>query len=112
MAYDPDLADRIRSCLAEVTDLEVGEKAMFGGLAFLLGGHMALAAGSGGALMVRVDPEASGALLEDPHASRMVMRDRPLKGWLEVAPAGLADDPALERWVRIGATYALGLPPK
>ena len=109
MAYDEDLAERIRGFLpAEPVD----EKAMFGGLAFLVGGHLAVAASGQGGLMVRCDPADSDRLLEEPGASRMVMRGREMDGWLRVTAEAVADDAALEEWIRIGTTYAGGLPPK
>ena len=109
MAYDRELADRLRTALQHVDGVQ--EKAMFGGLAFLVGGHMAVAASGQGGLMVRCDPARTGGLVGDG-AEPMVMRGREMDGWLRVA-AGLVDqDTALRRWVDIGVGYAASLPPK
>ena len=109
MAYDEDLAHRIRELLAgEPTT----EKRMFGGLAFLLGGHMAVAASGQGGLLVRVEPEETQALLEQPHAGPMVMRGREMRGWLRVAAEGIEGDEQLAAWVERGAAAARALPPK
>jgi TfoX/Sxy family transcriptional regulator of competence genes len=110
MAYDEDLADRIRELLAAEPD--VTEKKMFGGLAFLVGGHMAVAASGQGGLMVRVEPDQTDDLAERPHAGPMVMRGRPMQGWLRVDPAGVASTQQLEPWVRRGVAYVRTLPPK
>ncbi|GGL91817.1 TfoX/Sxy family protein [Nakamurella endophytica] len=106
MPYDRALADRIRALLDDQPDLT--EKAMFGGLAFLVGGAMAVAAGSQGDVMVRVDPAESDGLVADGGAHRMVMRGREMDGWLRV-PAAHLDDAALERWVRRGVARASSL---
>jgi hypothetical protein len=106
--YDEDLAHRLRESLAGQPDLH--EKRMFGGLAFLLAGHMAVAAGSRGALMVRVDPDRAEDLLADPRATRMVMNGRELAGWLLVDLG--ADDSDVDRWVGVGVEFVRGLPPK
>ena len=114
MAYDEDLADRIRVAIgkaAQVTGL-VTEKRMFGGLAFLLAGNMAVAASGQGGLMLRVEPEETETLLEQPHAGPMVMRGREMSGWLRVEAAGVESDEDLQRWVEIGLTRAGSLPPK
>ena len=108
MAYDEELAGRVRGCLGPV---EVTEKRMFGGLAFLVGGHLAVAASDRG-LMVRCDPGESEALLERPGVSRMEMQGRELAGWLRVEPPDLADDDTLGSWVEVGTAYAGGLPPR
>ncbi|MGH2936118.1 MAG: TfoX/Sxy family protein [Gaiellaceae bacterium] len=106
MAYDEDLAGSIRAQVAGRDG--VTEKRMFGGLAFLVGGNMAVAASGRGGLLVRVDPAESDALLAAGGAEMMVMRGRAMPGWLLVA------EPAaeLERWVALGVTYAGTLPPK
>ena len=109
MAYDQDLAERIRGLLPAEP---VMEKAMFGGLAFLVGGHLAVAASGKGGLMVRCDPADSDRLLEQTGTSRMVMRGREMDGWLRVTAEAVAHDDALAEWVAIGTTYAGGLPPK
>src|SRR4051794_23811729 len=110
MAYDEDLAERIRALL--VDEAGVTEQRMFGGLAFLIGGNMAVAASGQGGLMVRVDPDETDALAAEPHAGPMEMRGRTMQGWLRVADEGVASDEQLEPWVRRGATYARSLPPK
>jgi TfoX/Sxy family transcriptional regulator of competence genes len=109
MAYDEDLAGRVREQLAAETG--VTEKAMFGGLAFLLGGNMAVGL-SGEELMVRVGPEASDDALARPHTRPFDMTGRPMKGWLLVDPEACADDETLRRWVELGVGYARTLPAK
>jgi TfoX/Sxy family transcriptional regulator of competence genes len=110
MVYDEDLADRIRLLLQAEGD--VTEKRMFGGLAFLVGGNLAVAASGRGGIMVRVDPRETETLVADPHVSRMVMRGREMDGWIRVADEGLAEDDELHRWVALGTAYAKTLPPK
>jgi hypothetical protein len=110
VAYDEDLVVRIRELLAYEPDLE--EKRMFGGLAFLLGGHMAVAASSKGGLMVRVDPAETDALLAEPGAAPFEMRGRPVDGWVRVGAEAVAGDGALRAWVERGVGYAKSLPPK
>ncbi|HZU61402.1 MAG TPA: TfoX/Sxy family protein [Solirubrobacteraceae bacterium] len=110
MAYDEELAQRIRELLVDHPG--VVEKRMFGGLAFLIGGNMSVAASGQGGLLVRCDPEESEAWLAEPHASSMVMRGRPMSGWLTVSSQGVASEADLERWVRRGVTYAASLPSK
>jgi len=110
VAYDEDLANRIRELIAG--DDGVREQRMFGGLAFLIGGHMSVSASSDGSLMVRVPPEETDALLEEPGAEPMVMRGRAMDGWLRVHIDSVADDASLERWVSRGVGYARTLPPK
>ena len=110
MTYDEDLADRIRDLLGG--DADVSEKKMFGGLAFLTGRHMAVAASGKGGLMVRVDPEETDALLEQPGAAPFEMRGRPMDGWLRVDAAAVRTDAELTAWVERGAAYARSLPPK
>lgn len=110
VAYDEGLASRIRVLVAAEP---VVEKKMFGGLAFLLGGNMSVAASGQGGLLVRVDPADTDALLREPGASSFQMGDRgPMDGWLRVAPEAVADDDALDRWVRRGVDYARSLPAK
>jgi TfoX/Sxy family transcriptional regulator of competence genes len=109
MAYDEELAERIRGLLP---DIPVTEKKMFGGLAFLVGGHMAVAASGKGGLMVRCDPADTDRLVGEAGASRMEMRGREMDGWLRVSSDAVDDDTALERWVGVGTSYAQGLPPK
>lgn len=110
MAYDEDLAERIRALVAGERGLT--EKKMFGGLAFLLDGHLAVAASGKGGLMVRVDPAESDALIDASSAEPMIMRGRPMDGWLRVPSSDLGSDGELERWVRTGASFARSLPPK
>ncbi len=110
MAYDEELADRVRD---EVTQQPgVAEKRMFGGLAFLVRGHMAVAASHDGGILVRVDPDESEALVAETGARPMEMNGRPMAGWLRVGAEDVGDERELERWVRRGATYAGSLPPK
>ena len=110
MAYDEDLANRIRELLAQQPGVD--EKPMFGGLAFLVGGHMAVAASGKGGLMVRVPPEATAKLLDRPHVSPMVMAGRETRGWLRVAAEGVKTKRQLQGWVTRGTGYARSLPPK
>lgn len=110
MGYDMALAARIRATVAQEPGLT--EKAMFGGLGFLVNGNMAVAASGEGGLMVRADPEAGQDLLEEPYVTPVVMRGRAMTGWLRVADDGLSDDEALTRWVAIGLARARALPPK
>jgi TfoX/Sxy family transcriptional regulator of competence genes len=110
MAYDEDLAHRIRELLADADD--VTEQRMFGGLAFLVGGHMSVAASGRGGLMVRVDPAEGAALLAKPHTRPFEMRGRPVDGWLRVDDEGLRTKRQLEPWVRRGVAHARSLRPK
>jgi TfoX/Sxy family transcriptional regulator of competence genes len=110
MAYDEDLADRIRVALQHVSG--VSEKKMFGGHAFLVGGHMAVAASSKGGLMLRCDPAQTDALSERPGAGPFEMRDREVEGWLRVDSDAVSGDESLGRWVEIGVDFARTLPPK
>ena len=110
MAYDEDLANRIRELLA--AEPGVVEKRMFGGLAFLVGGNMSVAASGQGGLMVRVDPDETDILLAEPHARPMEMRGREMAGWLRVDTDGVETRDALEPWVSRGVAYARSLPPK
>ncbi|HET7760271.1 MAG TPA: TfoX/Sxy family protein [Gaiellaceae bacterium] len=106
MAYDEELADRIRSLVAREDG--VTEQKMFGGLAFLVNGNMAVAASGQGGILVRVDPDDSARLVETTSAEEMVMRGRSMAGWLRVEPA----DDELPEWVERGVSYARSLPPK
>jgi hypothetical protein len=110
MAYDEELANRIRELVAEETD--VTEQRMFGGLAFLVGGNMAVAASGQGGLMVRVEPEETNALLAKPHARPFEMRGREMQGWLRVDPEGVRTKRQLTPWVKRGFAYARSLPAK
>ena len=104
---DEALADRIRGLLAAEPDVK--EQRMFGGLAFLVGGHMAVAVSGEGGLMARVDPDETDALLAEPGAGPMVMRGRPMRGWLRVE---MDADGDAEPWVSRGLAYVRSLPPK
>ena len=110
MAYDEQLADRIRALLD--TEADRSEKRMFGGLAFLLGGNMALAASGQGGLMVRVPPEQTAELIEEPGAAPFEMRGKPMDGWIRVDADAVEDEEPLQRWVGIGVGRARSLPPK
>jgi TfoX/Sxy family transcriptional regulator of competence genes len=110
MAYDEDLADRIRALVA--TERGLSEKKMFGGIAFLLGGNMAIAASGQGGILVRVDPERSDALVATTKASVAVMRGRPMAGWLRVAADDLRTKRQLAKWVGLGTAFARSLPAK
>jgi TfoX/Sxy family transcriptional regulator of competence genes len=110
MAYDEELAGRIRRLLGGRPDLT--EKKMFGGLAFLIGGNMAVAASGQGGILVRVDPGESAELVALTPAELMEMRGRSMAGWLRVDTGNVGDDAALAEWVERGAAYAGSLPPK
>jgi len=109
VAYDEELADRIRALVAG--ELGVTERKMFGGLAFLVGGNMAVAASGQGGLLVRADPAESEALVASG-ARPMEMRGRAMPGWLRVDTADISAAGELERWVGLGLAYARSLPPK
>jgi TfoX/Sxy family transcriptional regulator of competence genes len=106
VAYDENLADRIRHLLADEDHLT--ERRMFGGLAFLVNGNMAIAASGQGGILVRADPKRSVPSGAEP----AIMRDRPMDGWLRVADESLRTKAQLVKWVRIGTDYARSLPPK
>jgi TfoX/Sxy family transcriptional regulator of competence genes len=110
MAYDEDLAERIRELLAGEPDLT--EKKMFGGLAFLIGGNMAVAASGQGGALVRADPATSEKLVATTDARLMEMHGRKMQGWVRVDPEHLRTKRQLARWVELGATYARSLPAK
>jgi TfoX/Sxy family transcriptional regulator of competence genes len=110
VAYDEDLANRVRELIAG--EPEFTEKRMFGGLAFLVAGNMAVAASGQGGLMVRVDPEATDALAGKPHVGPFEMRGRAVQGWLRVEAEGVRTKRQLEPWVRRGVAYARSLPSK
>ena len=109
MAYDEELADRLRLLTAKDKPVE---KKMFGGLAFLIGGHMSVAASGQGGLLIRVAPEDTERLLEEPGAEPFEMRGRAMSGWLRVHGPSLEDDTVLQAWVRRGVDHARSLPPK
>ena len=110
MAYDEDLANRIRELIAD--EPGVTEKKMFGGLAFMIGGNMAISASGKGGLPLHIDPQETDALLAKPHAQPFEMRGRSMSGWLRVEPEGIKTKRQLERWVARGVAYAKSLPPK
>jgi TfoX/Sxy family transcriptional regulator of competence genes len=110
VAYDEELAGRIREQLAGEPNLT--EKKMFGGLSFLIGGNMAIAASGQGGLLVRVDPEESDELVATTEATTMVMRGREMKGWLRVPAEHAGTNEQLAEWVKRGTSYARSLPPK
>ena len=110
MAYSEDLANRIRELVADQPGLT--EKKMFGGLAFLIGGNMAIAASGQGGILVRVDPTQSESIVSKSNAETAVMRDRPMEGWLRVADEHLRTQRQLSKWVKLGAGYACSLPAK
>ena len=110
MAYDEQLADRIRELVGNEPDLT--EKKMFGGLAFLIGGNMAVAASGQGGLLVRVGPAQSDTLVASTNARLMEMRGRSMQGWLRVDLEDLRTKRELSKWVELGTTYAHSLPAK
>lgn len=110
MAYDEALAERIRDLVADQPG--VTEKKMFGGLAFLVGGNMAVAASGQGGLLVRVDPAESESLVAGSHARPMEMHGRPMAGWLRLDVDHVATPGELDVWVERGTAYARSLPPK
>jgi hypothetical protein len=110
VAYDEELADRIRTLLRDEANLR--EQKMFGGLAFLIGGHMAVAASGGGGVMIRVDPDVSDNLVASTNARLMEMGGRSMRGWLLVGAPDVATGEQLAGWIERGASYARSLPPK
>jgi hypothetical protein len=110
MAFDSLLADRIREIVGDVPG--VSEQRMFGGLAFLVGGHMAVAASGSGGILVRVDPGETASLVSEPQVARMEMRGRPMDGWLHVTAEQVETQQDLRGWVERGLAYARSLPPK
>ena len=110
MAYDEQLAARIRELVAGEAGL--AEQKMFGGLAFLIGGNMAVAASGQGGVLVRVDPAESDALVATTNARLMEMRGRSMQGWLRVDAEDVRTKRQLAKWVELGATYARALPAK
>ncbi len=110
MAYDKDLADRIRELIAGEPGLT--EQKMFGGLAFLVGGNMAVAASGQGGLLVHADPAESDRLVAETNAEPMEMRGRSMAGWLRVDATHVRTKPQLAEWVEFGTAYARSLPAK
>ncbi|MEN0015103.1 MAG: TfoX/Sxy family protein [Solirubrobacteraceae bacterium] len=109
MAYDEELAFRLRAAL-ETTE-GITSKRMFGGMAFLLHGHMAIAASSKGNLMVRIDPAEHDAALGEKHVEPMIMGGRETRGWIRVAEPGYDDDD-LQRWIARAVAFTGSLPPQ
>ena len=110
MPYDEDLANRLREQLAG--EDAVTEKKMFGGLAFLLDGHMCVSASGRGGLLARIDPADTEAALERPHTARMEMGRRTMDGWITVAAEGVRTKRELAPWVERSVSYVKTLPPK
>ncbi len=110
MAYDEPLAERVRALMAETP--EVTERKMFGGLAFLIGGHMAVVVSGQGGLMVRVDPEDGPRLVDTTPAEHAEMRGREMRGWLRIDGEQLGRERQLKTWVDRGTRCASALPPK
>jgi TfoX/Sxy family transcriptional regulator of competence genes len=109
MAYDEGLAERIRSVLQD--ERGISEKKMFGGIAFLLNGHMFIGTAKGD-LMVRVGPERYEESLKQRHARPMDFTGKPMRGYIFVSPKGISEDAELERWIRMGLTFTATLPEK
>jgi TfoX/Sxy family transcriptional regulator of competence genes len=110
VAYDEELADRIREVITATHS--VTEQKMFGGMAFLIGGNMAIAASGEDGVLIRVDPAEFEHLVATTKAEEMVMRGRPMRGWLRVAASDIRTKQQLQRWVKLGASYGASLPPK
>lgn len=110
MAYDEETANRIRELVQREEGLS--EMRMFGGLAFLINGNMAVAASGKGGLLLRCDPAETDALTAEPNAGRFEMRGKEMDGWLRVDPRAITSDKGLRRWVAVGVGYARSLPPK
>lgn len=110
MAYDEELAQRVR----ELLTFEPGivEKRMFGGLSFLIGGHLAVGVSGTGGLLMRSEADETDDLLTQPYVEPFVMRGRAMNGWVRVDAEGVADDEELKRWVESGVGFARALPPK
>ena len=110
MAYDEELGDRIRELVGDEPNLS--EQKMFGGLAFLIGGNMAIAASGQGGILVRADPETSDTLVSSTNAHLMEMRGKQMRGWLRVDAEHVSTEPELAKWVEVGTSYARSLPAK
>ncbi len=110
MTFDAQLADRVRGLV--VMEEGVTEKRMFGGLAFMIHGNMAVSASGQGGLLLRVDPAKTGEFASQPHVEVAVMRGRAMAGWLRVNADGVRTKRQLEQWVSRGVAYARSLPPK
>jgi TfoX/Sxy family transcriptional regulator of competence genes len=110
MAYDEDLANRLRELLAD--EDAITERKMFGGLAFLLRGNMSVSASRNGGLLARIDPDDTDAALARPHVTLMEMGGRTMDGWITVAPEGLKSKRQLAAWVERSVAFVKTLPPK
>lgn len=110
MAYDTELAQRVRELLTFEPDIV--EKKMFGGLSFLIGGHLAVGVSGSGGLLMRAESGDTDELLGEPHVEPFVMRGRAMNGWVRVSAEGVESDAELKRWVESGVGYARSLPPK
>jgi TfoX/Sxy family transcriptional regulator of competence genes len=110
MAYDEDLANRLRELLAD--EDAVTEKKMFGGLAFLVRGNMAVSASRNGGLLARIDPAETAKALARPHVALMEMRGRTMDGWITVAPEGVKTKRQLGAWVTRSLAFVRTLPAK
>ena len=110
MAYDEHLAERIRELVAAEPGLT--ERKMFGGLAFMINGHLAVSASGRGGLLLQVESDETDALLAKPHAHAFEMRGREMQGWVRVEAEGVKTKRQLERWVARGVDHARSLPPK
>ena len=110
MAYDEQLAERIRDLVGDEPGLT--EQKMFGGLAFLIGGNMAIAASGQGGILVRADPAESDSLVASTDAHLMEMRGKQMQGWLRVDPEHVGTKRQLAKWVELGTGYARSLPAK
>lgn len=109
MAYDEELAGRVRALVRDEPD--TSEKRMFGGLAFLVHGHLAVSVSSGGGLLLRIDPDQAESLVNPPQVRRFEMHGREMNGWLRVDVEALGTDEELRRWTAHGLAYARSLPP-
>jgi hypothetical protein len=110
VAYDEKLAERLRAALEG--EPRLAEKKMFGGLAFLVQGNLAIAASGQGGVLVRVDPSESDKLVDTSDAEVAVMRGRPMDGWLRVTSEGVRTKRQVAKWAGLGAAYARSLPSK
>jgi len=110
MAYDEDLADRIRAAIQDQDG--VTEMRMFGGLAFLINRNLAVSASGQGGILLRVDPAETDSLVREAGVTRFQMRGREMDGWVRVDPSAPASDDELSRWVQVGVRYAASLPSK
>jgi TfoX/Sxy family transcriptional regulator of competence genes len=110
VAYDEELAQRVRELLTFEPDIV--EKRMFGGLSFLIGGHLAVGVSGTGGLLMRSEPHETAELLTHPYVEPFVMRGRAMNGWVRVAAGAVDDDAELKSWVEAGVGFARSLPPK